>query len=227
MFFDTLRADIRHTLPSRDQDAGVHRADDPGARARHRRHHRDLRGRQRRAPATAALSRRCAARQRLELQHHREPAAQSAVAGQLPRLPEDEHDARRAGGLLHLRDAGAAADRRAAPRSPTRCSSPPNMFNMLGRSAALGRVFAAGEENAVIVLSDGYWRRRFGADPNIVGTTLTLNGSAIPGDRRDAARFRVPVSGHARAERVHARHAASTCGCRSRSPDRWPPRTAC
>jgi predicted permease len=50
-----------------------------------------------------------------------------------------------------------------------------NMFNMLGRTAALGRVFALGEENGVTVLSDGYWRRRFGADPNIVGKTLTLN----------------------------------------------------
>jgi predicted permease len=46
---------------------------------------------------------------------------------------------------------------------------------MLGRAAALGRVFAVGEENGVIVLSDGYWRRRFGADPAIVGKTLTLN----------------------------------------------------
>ena len=51
----------------------------------------------------------------------------------------------------------------------------PNMFNMLGRSAALGRVFAMGEDQGAIVLSDGYWRRRFGADPNIVGKTLTLN----------------------------------------------------
>ena len=54
----------------------------------------------------------------------------------------------------------------------------PNMFNMLGRSAALGRAFALGEESGVVVLSDGYWRRRFGADPAIVGKTLTLNGSA-------------------------------------------------
>ena len=51
----------------------------------------------------------------------------------------------------------------------------PNMFNMLGRTAALGRAFALGEDNGVIVLSDGYWRRRFGADPNIIGRTLTLN----------------------------------------------------
>jgi predicted permease len=52
----------------------------------------------------------------------------------------------------------------------------PNMFNMLGRSAAIGRTFAVGEENGVVVLSDGYWRRRWGADPSIVGKVLTVNG---------------------------------------------------
>src|SRR5688572_12396991 len=52
----------------------------------------------------------------------------------------------------------------------------PNMFNMLGRTAALGRVFRSGEEAPVIVLSDGFWRRRFGADPAMVGKRLTLNG---------------------------------------------------
>ena len=52
-----------------------------------------------------------------------------------------------------------------------------NMFNMLGRSAALGRVFAVGEENGAIVLSDGYWRRRFGADPGVIGRTITLNNT--------------------------------------------------
>ena len=54
-----------------------------------------------------------------------------------------------------------------------------NMFNMLGRSAALGRAFTLGEDNGVTVLSDGYWRRRFGADPNIVGKTLTLNNTSF------------------------------------------------
>ncbi len=51
----------------------------------------------------------------------------------------------------------------------------PNMFSMLGRSAALGRAFALGEDTSVVELSDGYWRRRFGADPGIVGKTLTFN----------------------------------------------------
>jgi len=52
-----------------------------------------------------------------------------------------------------------------------------NLFNMLGRSAALGRAFTTGEQAAVVVLSDGYWRRRFGADPGIIGRTLTLSGT--------------------------------------------------
>jgi predicted permease len=53
----------------------------------------------------------------------------------------------------------------------------PNLFSLLGRSAATGRTFAAGEEAPVVVLSDGYWRRRFGADPAIVGKPLTLSGT--------------------------------------------------
>ncbi|HJU44605.1 MAG TPA: ABC transporter permease [Vicinamibacterales bacterium] len=55
-----------------------------------------------------------------------------------------------------------------------------HMITMLGRSAALGRVFAVGEETPVVVLSDGYWRRRFGADPRILGKTLMLSG--VPHD---------------------------------------------
>lgn len=54
-----------------------------------------------------------------------------------------------------------------------------NLFNMLGRTAQVGRVFALGEENGVVVLSDGYWRRRWGADPNIVGKSLTMNGTTF------------------------------------------------
>lgn len=55
----------------------------------------------------------------------------------------------------------------------------PNMFNMLGRTAAHGRAFALGEDTGVIVLSDGFWHRRFGGDPNIIGQTLTISGNAL------------------------------------------------
>ena len=55
----------------------------------------------------------------------------------------------------------------------------PNMFNMLGRSASMGRAFTVNENAPVTVLSHGYWLRRFGADPNIVGKQLTMNNTAF------------------------------------------------
>jgi len=55
-----------------------------------------------------------------------------------------------------------------------------NFFSVLGVGAALGRTFTAEENSApgrqpVVVLSHHLWRRRFGADPNIVGQMLLLN----------------------------------------------------
>jgi putative ABC transport system permease protein len=56
-----------------------------------------------------------------------------------------------------------------------------DFFKVLGVSPLLGRGFRAGEDtpgnNSVCVLSYGFWQRRFGGDPNIVGKTLDLNGS--------------------------------------------------
>jgi len=54
-----------------------------------------------------------------------------------------------------------------------------DFFRVLGRAPALGRDFLAEEEargrNLVTILSDGLWRRRFGADPGIVGRAITLD----------------------------------------------------
>jgi predicted permease len=54
-------------------------------------------------------------------------------------------------------------------------------FGMLGVSASVGRIFRPEEDqvfqrDAVVVLSDGLWRRRFGGDPSLVGRTIQLNG---------------------------------------------------
>jgi putative ABC transport system permease protein len=53
-------------------------------------------------------------------------------------------------------------------------------FNVLGVDPLLGRTFQNGEDNQngpkVTVLTYGLWQRRFGADPNIVGRALTING---------------------------------------------------
>jgi putative ABC transport system permease protein len=56
----------------------------------------------------------------------------------------------------------------------------PGYFEMLGVAPALGRTFAAREERDggadVVVLSDGFWRSHFGADPRVVGRALRLDG---------------------------------------------------
>ena len=59
-----------------------------------------------------------------------------------------------------------------------------NYFDMLGVRAAIGRTFAPDEDRTpgrypVVVLSHRFWQRRFGGDPNIVGSTVTLNGHAF------------------------------------------------
>ena len=52
-------------------------------------------------------------------------------------------------------------------------------FDALGIPPAVGRGFTAAEHRTaapVVVISDGLWRRRFGADPRIVGRTLSVEG---------------------------------------------------
>ena len=57
-----------------------------------------------------------------------------------------------------------------------------NFFNLLGVAPALGRGFLPDEEQPgkenVIVISDALWRRRYGADPQLVGKTITINGTS-------------------------------------------------
>ncbi len=57
-----------------------------------------------------------------------------------------------------------------------------NFFRTLGVRPALGRDFLAEEDtpatNNVVILTDGLWRRRFSADPGIVGKSITLNGTS-------------------------------------------------
>src|SRR6201987_3514903 len=56
-----------------------------------------------------------------------------------------------------------------------------NYFPVLGIGAALGRVFSASDDlmqggHPLAVLSYGYWRSRFAADPNILGRKIVVNG---------------------------------------------------
>jgi predicted permease len=55
-----------------------------------------------------------------------------------------------------------------------------NLLPMLGQAAALGRGFTSDEDSpgkpATAVLSYGMWLRHFGADPKMIGQSVTLNG---------------------------------------------------
>jgi predicted permease len=81
-------------------------------------------------------------------------------------------------------------------------------FSLLGIHAALGRTFRPEEDSvpqrdAVVVLSDGAWKRRFGGDAGIIGRTIQLDwrtytviGVAPPGFRglTDKAEAWIPFS---------------------------------
>jgi predicted permease len=55
-----------------------------------------------------------------------------------------------------------------------------DMFSTLGVQPALGRAFATGEDSAghdqVVVLADSLWRRRFAADPSVLGRRVEIDG---------------------------------------------------
>ena len=56
-----------------------------------------------------------------------------------------------------------------------------NLLPMLGVSPMLGRGFepadVADGSPAVVLLSNGFWQRRFGGDPGVLGRTIKLNGA--------------------------------------------------
>jgi predicted permease len=59
-----------------------------------------------------------------------------------------------------------------------------NYFEVLGVRPALGRVFNSQDEtmpgaNPVLMLSYGYWQRRFGRDPGILNKQLVVNGISM------------------------------------------------
>jgi putative ABC transport system permease protein len=57
-----------------------------------------------------------------------------------------------------------------------------NFFPLLGVDAALGRAIGAGDDRPgsprVAVIAHGFWQRKFGGDPSIIGQPLTLNGDS-------------------------------------------------
>ena len=74
-----------------------------------------------------------------------------------------------------------------------------NLFPLLGVEPLLGRNFRPAEDgpqgDRVVIVSYGFWQRRFGGAPDLIGKTLTLNGAAhtVVGVMPPA--FQFPVQG--------------------------------
>jgi putative ABC transport system permease protein len=56
----------------------------------------------------------------------------------------------------------------------------PSYFRVLGIAPSIGRIFTDDDARYtdspnVVILSDGLWRRRFGADPSVLGRTVRIN----------------------------------------------------
>ncbi|MBZ5560962.1 MAG: ABC transporter permease [Acidobacteriia bacterium] len=61
---------------------------------------------------------------------------------------------------------------------------PSNFFTMLGIRPALGRLIVPGEGDTpktgpVVVLGHSYWERRFGGNPGVIGSSVTLDGQMV------------------------------------------------
>ncbi|HEX5604679.1 MAG TPA: ABC transporter permease [Pyrinomonadaceae bacterium] len=85
-------------------------------------------------------------------------------------------------GLAAYSGGGAILSGQGDPESLNATRVNAAFFSVLGVDPLLGRTFQNGEDNQggpkVTVLTYALWQRRFGADPNMVGRNLTLNGDS-------------------------------------------------
>lgn len=68
------------------------------------------------------------------------------------------------------------------PERLTRLRVTENLFPMLGVRPQFGRLFTPEDvtsDAGAVLLSHGFWARRIGADPEIVGRTLTINNTPV------------------------------------------------
>ena len=83
-------------------------------------------------------------------------------------------------------------------------------FRSLGAQPVAGRLFAPGEDDpgapaTRAMLSHGFWTRRFGADPSMVGRTVALDGRPVRSGRRTAGGHSVARSSPLRPAQVPPR----------------------
>lgn len=85
------------------------------------------------------------------------------------------------------------------PAGPVRVSGwrvTPSLFEVLGGEALLGRLFAEAEgtrnEPERLIVSEEFWRSQFGADPGVIGQTVSMRGEPIEIIGVLGAGFRLP-----------------------------------
>ena len=189
--FDELRDDVGGALRQMRRAPGVHGAGGGDAGARHRRQQRHLRAGRRDAAAAAAGAR--ARSPRADLGAHRHLGAQ---AGSSPLEP-----ARLARPQPHLRAAWPASLPRVgamvmagadgAAENVSRQWVTAGFFDVFGVRPLVGRTFTRRRQRdgapEAVVLSEAFWRTRFGADPPIVGRIAPARRRPLHRRRRRAA----------------------------------------
>ncbi|HKG91890.1 MAG TPA: ABC transporter permease [Gemmatimonadaceae bacterium] len=90
--------------------------------------------------------------------------------------------AERVGGLVAWEDWSVTLTDRGEPERVRGFRVSPGFFELIGVAPTIGRPFTPDEEqpgnDRRVVISDGFWKRRFGSNPSVVGTQLLFDGVA-------------------------------------------------
>jgi putative ABC transport system permease protein len=113
-------------------------------------------------------------------------------------------DARSFEGVAAYTDTAMTLTGEGEPERIPAAATSANFFRVLGVAPALGRDFQPEEEaagkNRVVVISHGLWRRRFGANRNVIGQTLSFGGNPYTVVGVAPPDFKNPVPGAKAAE---------------------------
>lgn len=108
-----------------------------------------------------------------------EPDEHGGVSG--PNFVDWQRESQVFANLSAFDDKSMILTGQSGPEQITGTTASGNFFEVLGTPALVGRTFnAADEENEeqqVAVLSHGLWNRRFGADPKVIGSKITIDES--------------------------------------------------
>ncbi len=167
-------------VPALEENARVHGGGDRVAGARHRRQHRDLQLARRGAVQESARS--SARTSSMFLAHG--PADRPSGSSNYPLLARyrDLTQAFRGIAAYNTRTFRVLTGDELTNVSGQYASG--NYHAVVGAPIAIGRGFAADSDRdhggaPAVVISDGYWTRRFGRDPSALGQTITVEGSPV------------------------------------------------